>query len=303
MIYIDDLITYIKLNTKTERRISKKKRRSKKYFLNALFYGCVAITLLGLNLVPKDAINPFEDWHWDTKHSTISQSKFIIPDGQEVLFEKIKTVDDLVYYTLKDAKDTTNKRQVLESLTYLARHRFVHAYSVYNMQENWMAVLAGKFIWKDLAAKVIPDDILEEKAAACSQVSIVIMAACKKLGIPSRKVGLVGHYTAEALIGGNWYFIDADLKPDFKSIRGRKSLAEILRNKELFTLYANTHLDSTEISRKFARIHYGKTNSLHAPKAYLFHVVTKFLSHWLWLLPLGFAIHYYRKRQYIKAGV
>lgn len=291
------------MNTKTERRFYKKKRLQKKYYLIALTYSCIALVLIGINFLPKTIIDPFDDWHWASTQKSGTQNKLIIPDGQDVLFEKIKTVDDLVYYTLKNAKDTTNKRQLLESLTYLARHRFIHAYSVYNIQENWMAVLAGKFIWKDLAAKVIPDDILEDKAAACSQVSIVIMAACKKLGIPSRKVGLVGHYTAEALIEGKWYFIDADLKPDFKKIHGRKSLEEILRNKELYTLYANTHIDSTEISRKFAHVYYGKTNSLHAPKAYLFHVMTKFLSHWLWLLPLGIAIHYYRKRQFILAGV
>lgn len=291
------------MNTKTERRISTKKRLAKKYFRYYIVGGSLALVLLSLNLFPKDAIDPFSSWAFNAPKQKASLSSAIIPEGQEVLYEKIKTVDDLVYYTLKNARDTANKRQVLESLTYLARHRFVHAYSVYNMQENWIAVLAGKLIWKDLAAKVIPDDILEDKAAACSQVSIVIMAACKKLGIPSRKVGLVGHYTAEALIEGKWYFIDADLKPDFKSINGRKSLDEILRKKEIFTLYANTHLDSNEISRKFARVHYGKTNSLHAPKAYLFHVVTKFLSHWLWLLPLGFAVHFYRKRQYILAGV
>ena len=261
------------------------------------------MVFLSLNLFPKDAIDPFSSWAYNESKKTEQTFKPIVPEGQEALFEKIKTVDDLVYYTLKHTKDTSNKREVLESLTYLARHRFIHAYSVYNMQENWMAVLAGKLIWKDLAAKVIPDDILQEKAAACSQVSIVIMAACKQLGIPSRKVGLVGHYTAEALIEGKWYFIDADLKPDFKSINGRKSLEEILHNKEIFKLYANTQLDSAEISKKFARIHYGKTNSLHAPKAYLFHVVTKFLSHWLWLLPLGYAIHFYRRRQYILAGV
>lgn len=291
------------MNKKTERRISTKKRLVKKYFLYCIIGSCAALVFLSLNLFPKDAIDPFSSWAYNESKKTEQTFKPIVPEGQEALFEKIKTVDDLVYYTLKHTKDTSNKREVLESLTYLARHRFIHAYSVYNMQENWMAVLAGKLIWKDLAAKVIPDDILQEKAAACSQVSIVIMAACKQLGIPSRKVGLVGHYTTEALIEGKWYFIDADLKPDFKSINGRKSLEEILHNKEIFKLYANTQLDSAEISKKFARIHYGKTNSLHAPKAYLFHVVTKFLSHWLWLLPLGYAIHFYRRRQYILAGV
>ena len=291
------------MNKKTERRISTKKRLAKKYFLYSIIGSCTALVLLSLNLLPKDAIDPFSSWAYhDTKKSELLSNP-IVPEGQEALFEKIKTVDDLVSYTLKHTKDTSNKREVLESLTYLARHRFIHAYSVYNMQENWIAVLAGKLVWKNLAAKVIPDDILEEKAAACSQVSIVIMAACKKLGISSRKVGLVGHYTAEALIEGKWYFIDADLKPDFRSINGRKSLEEILRNKEIFKLYANTHLDSVEILKKFAHIRYGKTNSLHAPRAYLFHVVTKFLSHWLWLLPLGYAIHFYRRRQYILAGV
>jgi hypothetical protein len=158
------------------------------------------------------------------------------------------------------------------------------------MRENWIAVLAGKFIWRDLSAKVIPDDILKDDVASCSQISIVIMAACTKLGITTRKVGLIGHYTLEANVDNKWFFVDADLKPDFNSVGGRKSLDEILTNKDQFPLYANTILDSSEIRTKFSSIQYAEPNIAPAPKAYLFQMITKKLSHWGWLIPLTISI-------------
>lgn len=208
---------------------------------------------------------------------------------------RFQSVESIVYYVQKHTYNENDEKQKLEILTKIVRQRFHHAYAVYGMQDNWLAVLAGRFIWKDLVAKVIPDDILKDEVASCSQVSIVIMECCKQLGIDTRKVGLKGHYALEAKVNGKWYYIDANLKPDFNSIGGRKSLAEIIGKGEQYKLYAKTVLDSTNIALKFSEINYSEANIEPAPRAYIFHFVTKILSQWLWLILLVIAFFLYGK--------
>ncbi len=259
-----------------------------------------------MNLLPNDFIHPFDsnaDINTKKQNKNSSKNDFQAPDFfDKKLAQNIHNIDNLVTYTRQHIPHPEDKRALLEEVTNIVRSRFIHAYSIYGMRENWIAVLAGKFIWRDLSAKVIPDDILKDDVASCSQISIVIMAACSRLGITTRKVGLVGHYTLEANINNKWFFVDADLKPDFNSVGGRKSLDEILTNRDQFPLYANTILDSNEIEKKFSTIQYGEPNVQPAPKAYLFQMITKKISHWGWLLPTILSIiTLRRKEQYINS--
>jgi hypothetical protein len=262
--------------------------------------------MLTMNLLPNDFIHPFDsnaDINTKKQNKNSSKNDFQAPDFfDKKLAQNIHNIDNLVTYTRQHIPHPEDKRALLEEVTNIVRSRFIHAYSIYGMRENWIAVLAGKFIWRDLSAKVIPDDILKDDVASCSQISIVIMAACSRLGITTRKVGLVGHYTLEANINNKWFFVDADLKPDFNSVGGRKSLDEILTNRDQFPLYANTILDSNEIEKKFSTIQYGEPNVQPAPKAYLFQMITKKISHWGWLLPTILSIiTLRRKEQYINS--
>ncbi len=254
----------------------------------------VSSIMLGMNFLPNNIIDPFNDSSNVTNSglSAINKKQSTAKFDQK-LATNIQNIDNLVFYVRQHVKDKRDKYQLMEKLTCVINKRFVHAYSVYDMDEDWLAVLAGRFIWRDLSAKVIPDDILKDPVAACNQVSIVLMSALEKLGITTRKVGLVGHYTLEAFVNDKWYFIDADLEPNFKAINGRKSLEEILKNKEQFALYANTILDSQEIEKKFSSVTYDQPNIEPAPRASLFHLCTKFLSHWGWVMPLILAIYTY----------
>ena len=83
---------------------------------------------------------------------------------------RFQSVESIVYYVQKHANDEDDEKQKLEILVKIIRQRFHHAYAVYGMQDNWLAVLAGRLIWKDLVANVIPDDILKDEVASCSQV-------------------------------------------------------------------------------------------------------------------------------------
>lgn len=270
-----------------------------------IFWALLAFAMLAMNLLPNDLIDPFQSPI--RKDSTIENHSNKKKNVKIDLFDQqlannIKNVDNLVLYTKQHVQYPKNKHLLLEQLVNVMRHRFIHAYGTYGMQENWIAVLTGKFIWRDLAAKVIPNDILKGDAASCSQVSLIIMAACQQLGITTRKVGLVGHYTLEANIDNKWYFVDADLKPDFNTIGGRKSLEEILKNKDQFSLYANTILDSSDIIEKFSEVEYGKPNIAPAPKAYLFQITTQKLSHWGWLIPMILSIITLKRKERYQTG-
>lgn len=260
-----------------------------------------SILTLSFNFLPHNFINAFGADLPRVSHPVYSNKHYKKDvEFNPKLTPRFRSVESIVYYVRKHTHDVQDQKEQLEILIKVLRQRFHHAYAVYGMQDNWMAVFAGKFIWNDLVAKVIPNDILQDEVAACSQVSIVTMACCKQLGIDTKKVGLNGHYALEAKANGEWYFIDANLKPDFSAIGGGKSLAKIIEAGELYKLYANTSLDSTNIAIKFSKVNYSKSNIIPAPKAYIFHFVTKILSHWLWLMLLVMAAFNYRKEQNLR---
>ena len=81
-----------------------------------------------------------------------------------------------------------------------------------------MAIYLAPFIKKDLSAIVIPNDILKQPMAACSQQSIIGMEVFKRKGFKVRKVGFFydgygGHFCFEAFFYNRWHFFDPDLEP------------------------------------------------------------------------------------------
>ncbi|WP_148661249.1 hypothetical protein [Flavisolibacter tropicus] len=192
------------------------------------------------------------------------------------LFYKLQSIGDFVAY----ADDSLGKenRHTLDYVRLLSRtvsYRFFHGYSSYSFRHNWISYLAGNLVWDDLDAVVIPNDILKFPNAACSQVSIVLADALKKIGVPYRKVGLKGHFALEANLNGKWYYFDPNLEPHFP--KGRKSLEELIKNNELYTGYEG-HITKEKFRDVFSEIQYSKPNVALAPNATLFHKTTFPLS-------------------------
>lgn len=252
-----------------------------------LFLVVLSLLFYSVNQLPNNLIDPF---------SYKTDKPIFVPIGDTISFKdtqfdptfpkRFNTVSSIVYYVNKHLSNANDEQEKIELLAKIIRKRFHHAYAVYGIQENWIAVLAGRFIWRNLAAKVIPDEILLNEVAACSQVSIVMMACCAELGLETRRVELVGHYTLEVKAAQEWYFVDANIKPNFDTIGGRKSLKKILEHNEQYALYANTVFKPSDIKEKFSEIYYGNPNENPAPQAYVFQVITGFLSHWSWLILL-----------------
>lgn len=242
----------------------------------------VSFLWMGMNFLPNHLINgfPVGDTLRPYGKANARVEQFNVSAAR-----RFKSINDLYLFAKMNSKPG-DQREMLELVARTLRSRFVHAYGVYSLQENWLSVLAGHYVWRDLSAKVIADDILQGDNAACSQVSIVFMAFCQRIGVPTRKVALKGHFAMEAKIGKKWFYYDIDMKPDFNAIGGRKSLDEILAGGQQYKLYANTIADSANIYRIFSSVSYGVAMEGPAPRAELFHKVTKALSHWGWLLPL-----------------
>jgi len=251
-------------------------------------YPWILLMLLGLTSIPNFS-KPYPD------NFACQKRPFDAFDPS--LVKRIQSVDDLLSEVEAQGcrAGAYTDLEKLEILVHVVEKRFYHGYSYYSMGENWITALAGRYMRNDVGAIVDPDDLLKHPMAACSQVCLVIMDALQKMNIPYRKVCLRGHFCMEAFIGDKWYFIDANIEPDFSRIGGRKSLDEIIKANQLFTLYRDTRLDSADIAKMFALRVYGKENVFPAPRALLFQKVTYSLSKWFWTLPLVLLILYHFK--------
>ena len=175
----------------------------------------------------------------------------------------------------------------------LIRMRFYYGLQNYRFSENYLANLAGKYIWYDMGAKVLPDDILKGQKAFCSQSSIVFQEFLRRKGFQVRPVFLSNHFCTEVLINGQWQFHDVSYKPQLKSL-GSMSTEDLLANPQeleqayLYT-FAESFRDNLQGNFKPESVSYGEINTFAAPRMALFHRVTSFLSWWGWLVFLGLA--------------
>jgi hypothetical protein len=193
-----------------------------------------------------------------------------------------------------------------ELVSEVVRKRFFHGYSLYNFNNNYMAMLMSKFGMNGLSAIVIANDILRYPFAACSQQSIVLMDLLKEKGFQTRKVGFIGHrgghFCFEVYYKGNWHFYDPDMEPDVKVLNAynRPDIAFLTRHSDvLMSAYRQYPLE--KINDLFLVYHYyGKVNAPAAPRAYFFQQITKFLSYTMWTFFLVLFILVRRKYLQLK---
>jgi hypothetical protein len=77
--------------------------------------------------------------------------------------------ESILQSIMDDSGEVIDKEQYVRLVDKTLKDRFYHGYSHYSWWHNYMAYLAGKFVWSDLSAIVLPDDILKYPHAACSQ--------------------------------------------------------------------------------------------------------------------------------------
>jgi hypothetical protein len=201
--------------------------------------------------------------------------------------QRLRSVEAVLTYTDSLAaihNVEPNSLEYGDLLTEVIKILFYHGYSHYSLKENWIAAMAGKIIWYDLSAIVLPDDIVKYPMAACSQQSIVFIECLRRKGISFRKVAFDHHFAVEANFNG-WYFFDPDLEPDFTSVK-RASLQNLLDENKLYDLYKDS-MSPEEVNYYLANPYYGEPNRRPAENATFFHSVTKILSRTIWLLPIA----------------
>lgn len=199
------------------------------------------------------------------------------------LQERVSDIPSLLAYVDGKADTERHTLQYFNVLSQTIRKRFYHGYSHYSLSENWIAALAGKYLWDDLSAIVDPKDILRYPMAACSQQAIVMAASCRELGIPYRPVFFKHHFALEVNIRGQWYYTDPNMEPRYPGGQ-RASLAAFIRRGQLPVLYAHV-IPSSQINEILGAPRYGQVNEPLAGNAQWFHTVTRFFSRWLWLWP------------------
>jgi hypothetical protein len=242
--------------------------------------------LLGLNLLPF--------------HLTTTDMKPHPWEKYDVeLLTKLKTTNDIIAYTDSVSAQLGIRQGTVEygiQLDNVVKSRFSHGYSYYALNENWIASVSG-LVWNDLAAIVIPNDILKYPIAACSQQCIVLMDCFRKKNIPYRTIYFSSHYAVEARFDNNWFYFDPDMEPNLTN-ETITNMDRLAKSEYLYSAYKSVS-DSIMISKTLTSFKYGRNNAASAPRATIFHVITKFLSKTFWLLPLlifGFVSFYRRKK-------
>lgn len=218
---------------------------------------------------------------------------------EPALADQLKSIAAVLSYTDSLAADKNIESNSLDYgllLTTVIKKRFYHGFSHYSLNENWTAALAGKAVWYDLSAIVLPEDLLKYPMAACSQQGIVLIECLRRKGISYRKVMFDHHFAVEAYFDG-WYFFDPNMEPDFTQV-ARTSLETLFNEKRFVELYKQA-MSPSDIAVYLANPRYSDINGAIAKNASAFQKTTKVLSKTLWLLPLSFFLFaWYRRKAF-----
>ena len=200
-------------------------------------------------------------------------------------FLKYKTIHDIIDSADLQCSSKINSLTYYNYIANIIRKRFYHGFSYYSMSDNPFIFLSGKFIWSDLSAIVIPEDIMKHPMAACSQQAMVLMEIFRKKGINYRKVSFSHHYAVEGWIEGEWRYFDTDVEPQFHE--KRESLDKLISENRFDSVYSAVfRMDDF----RTATLHhtYGRVNESPAPRAELFHRTCFFLTSRYFLI--GFSV-------------
>lgn len=187
--------------------------------------------------------------------------------------------------SIANAHSIHNSFEYVELVDSIISLRFYHGLQNLRYSDNFMAFLMAQFSWSHFKAKVIPNDILKNNYAFCSQSSIVFQELLKRKNISSRSVLLPGHFCTEVYVNDQWLFYDVNMKPNFMD-NPRMSARELLKNREILKAAYSSSInpDFEQLERIFApdKVGYGEVNAFAAPNMRLFQQITWFFSWFGW---------------------
>ncbi len=203
----------------------------------------------------------------------------------------LEELDQRVKATFEHShQDTVYIAHFIDSLL---KKRFYHGYSEVQPDENWMAWLAGKLFWQDFLFHTTPKKIIQYPMAACSQQGILFQDQLQKLGIRFATTAMTknkdlnsGHYAVSVWYKGGWHFYDTNLEAEFDSLE-HPSYQEMIQHKTYKKAYEkkyNQHAQSFFKNKSIKRV---DINVIKGTKMAAFHLVTEYLSKYLWVLLLS----------------
>lgn len=208
------------------------------------------------------------------------------------LLSKINSVQKLTNYadSISQKKYNRSSLQYALVVSNVLENRFYHGFSVYSLRQNWIAAITQYLFGHYVANPVLPEDILKYPYAGCSQQAIVLTHLMKMYQVPYRSLGFPHHYATEMEFNNSWYFFDTNMEPVMTA--EDRNLKNWNHNSD--SLKKFYHKNIAAINWGFGdglKAEVGEINAMPARNAYLFQIVTKYLSHLLWIVPFFIAIY------------
>jgi hypothetical protein len=231
-------------------------------------------------------------------------------DEFDVSLLRLNTISKVVDYCDSIYKAQYPTRTYPGIVSETIRKRFYHGYSYYDLHTNIIGVLLQPIVKNGATAIVIPDDLIRHASAACSQQSIVGMEVFKRKGYNVRKVEMFdsvmksGHFAFEVYYEGGWHFFDSDQEPDNQILKAyNRPSADFLAKNPTIVLEAYRNRSNPELfARLLASAKVGETNEFPALHAYIYQVITKFMTYFGWIIILLAAairhLLFYRRKQF-----
>ena len=254
---------------------SKQKNRKKIYVFLLLSVFFLLINLLPIQLINEEGHHQYEKF--DNK------------------YQIIKNMDKLIHIIDSTAQSLKIKPKSLaynEIITETIKQRFRHGYCHYGFNDNWVASLAGKLVWRDLSAIVDPNDIIKYENASCSQQSIMMMEVLKRKGISFCKIGWNHHFTLCAWVNNGWHYYDPNMEPIISP--SQRAFDNKFLNIEFLAKIYKGRIKDADIELSLGVPQMGRINEFPAPNALIFHKITKIISVTFWLLFLIPVLYLYR---------
>ena len=236
-----------------------------------------------------------------------------IRERYDPALKQIRTLSRLK--SLVEKKSTTrgfvNNGAIVDSAGYafildsILQYRFYSGFGDYSWRHNYLAGLAGLLVMRDLATSVLPKDIIRFDGAICSQQAILFQHVLRQKGYKTRRIGFrsedLGHYASEVYYDKEFHFFDSNLEAVYEDYRHVPSINQLCAD----TAYLKKVYESSPIVDKLSHMYThhqllpGPTNQPLAPEAALFHNITGFMSHTLFIFTgiFGFLLSYRKRSQ------
>jgi len=152
------------------------------------------------------------------------------------LYEKTRSVNEAVRYILEHYQPKSEEERLRAAYNF-TRKRFMHfMYPHHTWRTNpYLALAEFLFPTKPFNGMYLADDNLRHSAVTwCGGAATIFIEIYRAMGGEAQTVSFLGHDIAEARIGNQYYFVDADLE---RFAQGRvKQVAE--SESRLRSLYA-----------------------------------------------------------------